>query len=214
MVFTATEQLWQYRIHFFNVHCPHYFIPHAHRALSSSWLNEHPEPLRLEHERDHRIRSRFGTHHPIYNLPCHAPLGTGEECVIRIIYKGNRSSNTSSHLSSWSAPGTRWNLCLQAVAKTVGRNCASSTSTFFLELKSRVPVEQSVRRSDSRIKRKRRDQIWSKFKLHFTLAHSQRNNRSFEHCYRKSNNQLKFWCHMTASELWCDPLVLFFEGCR
>ena len=44
------------------------------------------------------------------------------------------------------------------------------------------------------------------------LPHSQCNNRSFAHRFRKSNNQSKFWCQLAASELWFDPVGLFFVG--
>ena len=46
------------------------------------------------------------------------------------------------------------------------------------------------------------------------LPHSQRKNRSLVHCFRKSNNQPKFWCQLTASELWLDSVGLFFVGSR
>ena len=42
------------------------------------------------------------------------------------------------------------------------------------------------------------------------LTHSQRNNRSFAHRFRKSNNPPKAWCQLTASELWFEPIGLFF----
>ena len=46
------------------------------------------------------------------------------------------------------------------------------------------------------------------------LPHRQRNNRSFAHRFRISNNQSKFWCQLAASELWFDPVGLFFLGSR
>ena len=41
------------------------------------------------------------------------------------------------------------------------------------------------------------------------LPHSQCNNWSFAHRFRKSNNQPKFWCQLATSELWFDPVELF-----
>ena len=32
--------------------------------------------------------------------------------------------------------------------------------------------------------------------------------------FRKSNNQPKFWCQLAASELWFDPVGLFYVGSR
>ena len=46
------------------------------------------------------------------------------------------------------------------------------------------------------------------------LTHSQRHNRYFAHCFRKSNNQPNFWCELAASELWFDPVGLFFVRSR
>ena len=45
---------------------------------------EHSDPLRLEHPRDHRFSSKFGTHCLTNGLPWHAPLSADEECVLRI----------------------------------------------------------------------------------------------------------------------------------
>ena len=47
------------------------------------------------------------------------------------------------------------------------------------------------------------------------LPHSQRNNPSFAHRFWKSNNQPKFWCQLTALELWFQPVgLLLFDYCR
>ena len=45
------------------------------------------------------------------------------------------------------------------------------------------------------------------------LPYSQRNNRSFVHRFRKSNNQPSFWCQLTASELWFDPVGAIKDKC-
>ena len=46
-----------------------------------------PGTLRLEHDRDHCVRNDLSTHHPTNGLPCHAPLITDEESVLRIIHR-------------------------------------------------------------------------------------------------------------------------------
>ena len=48
----------------------------------NEWLDERPEPLRLEHQRDHRIRIKLVTHCLTEGLPCHTPFCTDEECVL------------------------------------------------------------------------------------------------------------------------------------
>ena len=45
------------------------------------WLDERPELLKLEHERDHRVRSKLSTHCLTKGLPCHTPFCADEECV-------------------------------------------------------------------------------------------------------------------------------------
>ena len=53
------------------------------------WVDEgldvHPYVFRLEHERDHRVRSELCTHHPIWSFPCRAPPGADKECVFCIV---------------------------------------------------------------------------------------------------------------------------------
>ena len=49
------------------------------------WLDERPEPLR--HERDHRDRSKPGTHCLTESLPCHTPFCADEECVLCSIHR-------------------------------------------------------------------------------------------------------------------------------
>ena len=51
-------------------------------------LDERPKPLRLEHQRDHRVRGELGTHCLTEGLPCRAPLCADEECVLCIIHRG------------------------------------------------------------------------------------------------------------------------------
>ena len=46
------------------------------------------------------------------------------------------------------------------------------------------------------------------------LPHSHRSNRSFAHRFRKLNNQPRFWCQLAASELWFNPVGIFFVGSR
>ena len=45
-----------------------------------------PENLKLEHQRNHRVKSEFSTHRPTNDLPCWAPAGT--DCFFCIIHRG------------------------------------------------------------------------------------------------------------------------------
>ena len=58
--------------------------------------------------------------------------------------------------------------------------------------------------------RKLKRLTWTTFGFKRTGPHSQRNNRSFAHRFRKSNNQPKFWRQLAALEMWFDPVGLFF----
>ena len=51
------------------------------------WLDERPDPFRLEHQRGHRVRSELGTYCLTYGLSCHAPLCAHKECVLYIIHR-------------------------------------------------------------------------------------------------------------------------------
>ena len=51
------------------------------------WLDERTDPLRLEHQRDHRVRSELGTHYLTEELPCHATFCADEYCVLCIIHR-------------------------------------------------------------------------------------------------------------------------------
>ena len=51
--------------------------------------------LRLEHQRDHRVRSELGTCSLTDGLPCHAPLCADEDCVLCIIH---REIEVATHL--------------------------------------------------------------------------------------------------------------------
>ena len=53
------------------------------------WLDKHPYLFRLEHERDHRVRSELCAHCPTDSLPFGAPPGTDKECVLCIFHKGS-----------------------------------------------------------------------------------------------------------------------------
>ena len=46
-----------------------------------------PVLLRLEHERDHRVRSEIGNQCLTEGLPCHTAFCADEECVLRIIHR-------------------------------------------------------------------------------------------------------------------------------
>ena len=52
------------------------------------WFDERPNPFRLDHQRDHRIRSQLSTHCLTDGLPCRDPLCADEECVLCIIHRG------------------------------------------------------------------------------------------------------------------------------
>ena len=62
--------------------------PSRFHHKSDEWLDERPEPLRLEHERDHRVRSNLVAHCLTEGLPCHTPFFADEESVLRIIHRG------------------------------------------------------------------------------------------------------------------------------
>ena len=48
----------------------------------------HPHLFRLEHERDHRVRSELWAHCPTDSLHFRAPPGADKECVLCIFHKG------------------------------------------------------------------------------------------------------------------------------
>ena len=52
------------------------------------WLDKHPYLFRLEHERDHRVRSELCAHCPTDSHPFRAPPGTDKEYVLCIFQKG------------------------------------------------------------------------------------------------------------------------------
>ena len=61
-------------------------LPRLHHKCDE-WLDEHQEQFRLEHERDHRVRSKLGTHRLTEDLPSHTPFFADEECVLRVIHR-------------------------------------------------------------------------------------------------------------------------------
>ena len=63
-------------------------LPRLHHHGDES-LDKHPYLFRLEHERDHRVRSELCTHCPTNSLPFRAPPGTSKECVLCIFYEGS-----------------------------------------------------------------------------------------------------------------------------
>ena len=52
-------------------------------------LDKHPYLFRLEHARDHRVRSEFCADCSIESFPFRAPPGTDKECVLWIFHKGS-----------------------------------------------------------------------------------------------------------------------------
>ena len=62
-------------------------LPRLHHQ-GDEWLDKHPYLFRLEHERDHRVRSELCAHCPTDSLPFRAPPGADKECVLCMFHKG------------------------------------------------------------------------------------------------------------------------------
>ena len=61
-------------------------LPRLHHH-GDEWLDKHPYLFRLEHKRDHCVRSELCAHCPTDSLPFRAPPGTDKECVLCMFHK-------------------------------------------------------------------------------------------------------------------------------